>query len=565
MIFQLKDFPSFLCTVIFSGIYDVVAKSNLVNLNLGCRKLLRLTALSESELEGMRMNVSASLTSSQIIELLSVLIVPMMIIAFRTDNRFVFNFGYLSSVTPDEAVNLWMLVQYTTIQFVFVQVFDSLKLLWSKKIHLLTDTKYFSTCYNGDVFMVHCSGGILALVWMFLVFQTIPNELNCTSRNECECFPTYSALCNLTASRTTNDISTLTSNDFIPPVIASVIVVMILLGTLLSLWILHKQNTMSVEKIKSENETKINALKNIALKTIKEQTSLQNAIEVLLNLMHSSPPSEAKILENVINTLTKSKIFVEADFVDYKTLNESIKDLDSSVVDWLKSELTPCNNDIIENRDNSSYYYKPMKVKTPMKKSRSSGISSFIKNQKRKVIPRAEQDENTESEEDDWNENSSNLLEHVLIPSSDDTWQTDLLTWDFNVFSITSTTPLALLAWETFSNHKIPEKLNLSRQHLQSALIMIDENYALKSFGDSVNEKYCFNSSTSSRRLSKVVSQRKLSANAYHNNLHAADVFQAVLHFLFKQKHIFRDFSILDDFSLLFAAYIHDFVSRLNS
>ena len=47
--------------------------------------------------------------------------------------------------------------------------------------------------------------------------------------------------------------------------------------------------------------------------------------------------------------------------------------------------------------------------------------------------------------------------------------------------------------------------------------------------------------------------------NKYHNNLHGADVFQTVLYFCGKYKDLSGDFSSLEFFSLLLAAYIHDF------
>ena len=47
--------------------------------------------------------------------------------------------------------------------------------------------------------------------------------------------------------------------------------------------------------------------------------------------------------------------------------------------------------------------------------------------------------------------------------------------------------------------------------------------------------------------------------NLYHNNLHGADVFQAVLYLTTTYEDIGGSLSSLDLFSLLFAAYIHDF------
>ena len=47
--------------------------------------------------------------------------------------------------------------------------------------------------------------------------------------------------------------------------------------------------------------------------------------------------------------------------------------------------------------------------------------------------------------------------------------------------------------------------------------------------------------------------------NQYHNNLHGADVLQAVMYFCMQYKDVGGSFSPLELFSLLLASYIHDF------
>ena len=56
-----------------------------------------------------------------------------------------------------------------------------------------------------------------------------------------------------------------------------------------------------------------------------------------------------------------------------------------------------------------------------------------------------------------------------------------------------------------------------------------------------------------------IHSERKSKGNPYHNNLHGADVLQAVMYFSLTYKEIGGDFTALDQFCLLFAGYIHDF------
>ena len=87
-----------------------------------------------------------------------------------------------------------------------------------------------------------------------------------------------------------------------------------------------------------------------------------------------------------------------------------------------------------------------------------------------------------------------------------------------------------------------------------------DADYSnLKSVDIAQKSKTMYNKSepvNKSNRRNDDVGEKKI--NQYHNNLHGADVMQAVLFFTLNHKAIGGGLTSLDFFSLLFAACIHD-------
>ena len=98
-------------------------------------------------------------------------------------------------------------------------------------------------------------------------------------------------------------------------------------------------------------------------------------------------------------------------------------------------------------------------------------------------------------------------------------------------------------------------KLKVNIVKLRNLLSNIEMNYSMTNYDlstgylGSINTLKIFNES-------KDILEKD---NPYHNTFHAADVLQGVLFFSKTYTDLNNDFSALDFFSLLFAAYIHDF------
>ena len=140
-----------------------------------------------------------------------------------------------------------------------------------------------------------------------------------------------------------------------------------------------------------------------------------------------------------------------------------------------------------------------------------------------------------------------------------------LLSWDFNVFNIEGSNPQSELAWNCFAVSSLVETLKLPVRQLQNVLIYVENNYSMKDYDTCLPYVSSDDHMYGGRILSSLASLKKghngsmSKGNPYHNNLHGADVLQAVMYFSLTYKEIGGDFTALDQFCLLFAGYIHDF------
>ena len=128
-----------------------------------------------------------------------------------------------------------------------------------------------------------------------------------------------------------------------------------------------------------------------------------------------------------------------------------------------------------------------------------------------------------------------------------------LVSWDFNVFDIKSKTPQSYLAWQCFTSIiDLVYILKLPQLQLQNFLLFIEENYSMNNYNKAISYgEYYAIKSNKVIELSKMVSVKSLvneerekvkevaissskRINQYHNNLHGADVLQAVMYICLK-------------------------------
>ena len=252
-----------------------------------------------------------------------------------------------------------------------------------------------------------------------------------------------------------------------------------------------------------------------ASRFVKMNSSIEQAIAVLENIIKGVSKSQQEILLNVIETL-KNSHSSDNDINIESVLKGASDDLE--VMSFLHENLM--NHDTLLSLN-----------------KRNVGKKIGISHKFSYVI------------------SSSDLLD--LIHGSEIEINNVLL-WDFNVYSIKSENPQSYLAWKCFKSFGILEKINLSQIQLQNILLFIEQNYSMIDYNHYSGYHNSVNIVDSNSEVPNNLSSTE-KGNPYHNNLHGADVFQSVLYFSMTYKEIGNDFTTLDFFSLLFAAYIHDF------
>ncbi len=123
------------------------------------------------------------------------------------------------------------------------------------------------------------------------------------------------------------------------------------------------------------------------------------------------------------------------------------------------------------------------------------------------------------------------------------------------------------------------DKLKLPKHQLQNMLLYVENNYSMRDYDSylgyagatSLSLPTSFSNGNEKKMRAESVPDCTSSGvndeappvssdgNPYHNSLHGADVFQAVMYLIMKYQDIGGDFTPLDLFSILFGAYIHDF------
>jgi hypothetical protein len=293
-------------------------------------------------------------------------------------------------------------------------------------------------------------------------------------------------------------------------------------------------------------------------------------------LCRGAPPGQAKLLEQVLKILKTPNKVRE---VDVAGMIQSVagSTTDKGVVDWLKSQLTDndqqkreiaflgANNTIMSDQELNS------------RKNLRKRLS--LTGQTGQIVSLRDNVNNVSSLKSDSMDGSleysktdgPDALDHTFaLPLANDNlypsnppWYTDLTAWEFDVFSIGGETPLASLMWEALNLVGSLEKIQIHAKKMQNFILFLDTNYSQRNYGDNEEDVYGVIHSLTSKNGIKKEHQglNKGGLNTYHNNLHAADVLQAVLHFSLNYKEIGGDFTALDLFSILFAAAVHDFVS----
>jgi hypothetical protein len=242
---------------------------------------------------------AAIIASSAIIEICCIMISMGMIVTFSGEHRFIFDFGYqYSSSSKDYIFDPQMLATALLLQLVVAIIGDLISSLL-EDFQKLPISEYFFHFRSGDTVMAHFSGLLLAMCWNFESFMTIPNTSVCFSLDPCTCdkFPLYVHACidqvknnTLTSSNYSFD-----KQDSLIPIVTVCSVLAVLTLIVIGLWVWKQRWAAKVKvggsthniSVVTEDNRRINLLKDIASEGLVQRSSLQQAIaaiEVLLLL-----------------------------------------------------------------------------------------------------------------------------------------------------------------------------------------------------------------------------------------------------------------------------------------
>ena len=543
--------------VLLSSIEEITMRSTLLWRDTHLRQLLGMKSYTPAELVERKKFCSYSITCSSMLELSSILVSTVMIIFF-SDNRYAVDLGY-EGIEP---LDISTLIVGTICQ-VFIELFVDLICCFIEMKKGLPVSDFFFQFRNKEVFFLHFSGICCASSWILHNLRTVPNSIDCAIANDpCSCpsFRIYAPICNYTQTLNNitkselqlfytnfqiNTVSSSFSSINTVYVVVTITVIAVIAGiTYYALSVDERNIYLKDIKTKFDLQVKRNELLlDFASNSISQHSTFQQVIDLIESISRGVSQAQKKQLQSVISMLTestKSTINIE------EVLKESSEDMETEL--FLQNQFM----------DFDEYAFVRNKYSDVRKKSTAIILGLNNNNQSRAST-------------------CININTELLIEELDVT-KDEFTSWSFSVFNIKSSTPLSSLAWKCFNYKDLISPLKLSLLQLQNILLFIETNYSMIFYNEfpgyiinklsskDVNFKYSekeasLESPESNNNItSKLLNiNSHINGNSYHNNLHAADVFQSVFYFIKSYQDVSDDFSSLDSFSLLFAAYVHDF------
>ena len=277
-----------------------------------------------------------------------------------------------------------------------------------------------------------------------------------------------------------------------------------------------------------------------------ERSSFQQTISAIESLRRGLSPLQSSILGNVIEIIKTNNNFNQAsnignNIVDVDKCFEGSNE-DESIRSWLSDTLGGIKS---KTKFGKSISRRATKMLSSLKGSNESSASVSNININNDSI-------NRERAYISLLQTNLQLLDDDLLEGTFDNFSS----WDFNVFAVKSRNPQSFLAWKCFNELGIIEELDLGKLQLSNMLLFVEQHYSLTNY-DSYSAYSEINVNHILTSHFKEINESK--GNEYHNNLHGADVFQGVFYFATTYKDVGGDFTSFDLFSVLFAAYIHDF------
>jgi len=479
---------------------------------------------------------------------------------FFYNNRFAIDLGY-SSFT-DGALNMQSVVFSAVLQLIIEMFFDVIS-AQVEHTQGLPPSDFFFQLRNAEIFIMHISGYVGAITWILIPMKTIPSLLYCTTPNPCSCdsFYVYRQLCesikysNSTSSFIDDSSETISLTTGSGPVVLLSVLGTIGICALAYAFINSWRSYHKVQNIYTtlEKEKKMNkAMADVASNGLKQLSALQQALSTIEALSRGASPAQTKLLQSIIEILKVPNKITNVD-IDKVLMTSST---DADVVNYLKSQLM--------NQEEFQLSRQQVKAVTVGNKGtgRRASVQSAPLHVKgfhsnlEPLILTSGQTHNLEAPE--AYDPAAYVPYHDLKPHDSNEF-TNLTSWDFNIFGLNCKTPLTSLAWECFKISNIIGELKLPSYPLHNILLHVEENYSMSDYEGNTG----YGSSFSGKALGvnnrmQVNEEGRSKTNTYHNNLHGADVMQAVLFFALNHKAIGEGLTSLDFFSLLFAACIHD-------
>ncbi len=636
--------------VLVAGVIELFSRATVDVRETCTRRLFRMPHLSEKQHIEKNNFHAASISSTQIIEVASIFVAASLTMCFSGTHRYIFHFGYEATVDFLEPMSIRTITNIA----MFILIVECLvnacvtHLLEYKEIPV---SEFFFHFRSKEVILIHLSSLLIGAHVMLMAFMTVPNSRICTDDTPCAC-PTFimykspSLLC--VKSNGTSVIPDIDNADdsaenikWITIAVFAVLFALFVAGLLFVWYWRHKSSSkvqlMTVELEKERQ--RLNALTDVASNSLMQQSSLQQAVNTIETIIQGSPPTQAKMLEDVLKILTSPSKVKEVDF------DGLLKNTDKDIADWIKNQLSGHDDaralssrltkmsvkkaslkeggsDYLTNAERGGLLRATSNAvsgaSTPRpsaehRRSNTEGIKQKMET-RRNSLKKENKTPSSESSHPATDDHFSNIgdesksdsvtseSEASLAPpslpllslsiksidsstaahtpeanmievppesvdSSSSSWSLDLLSWEFDVFTIPGPTPLAALGWEALSLFETQSVLNVPPRPLKNVLIFLDSNYSMDTYGDNVRDSYGIHEdmikgssqSGSTNSARGVRTNPKNAINPYHNNLHAADVLQSVLYFLSTYSAISDDLTATEIFALLFAAYIHDF------
>ncbi len=467
---------------------------------------------------------------------------------------------------------------------------------------------FFFQFRSKEIFISHFLAAIGAVHCTCYFLKTVPSSTFCldlTDPCSCQGYSVYNTVCPtaLNTSYTSNVAlfgkftNTDPSGDISQVQIIIILVLFGILTLVLLSWVSLKykysRNVGQEVQTSLQVEMKLNRhrFKDIASNLLLKNSPQQQAILAVESLARGSTPEQGKLLSAILDILRSPHILGEVDV--QKIIQNSSSD--ETTEKWLLSQLM--------NHDDFNMRRRGLSVAAgsgegPSNRTTSSTLSSsrgegsasltglLSKSSKRDIL-RSSRSSGIIGERIGSRRLSSFTLApalHIndiasLLSDEDKSYMDSFaLSWSFSIFDLKCVNPQASLAMYVFDKLDLINPLKVKRRQLQNILLYMEDTYSFENYDSCLgygeenigivegetspsgeNDSPALGMISEETNDSPVPVMGGKKKNEYHNNLHGADVMQCCLFLASKYEDLKHDFLSIDMFSLLFAAYAHDY------